>query len=74
MTPIRVAEVSVPCVTTSEASSQNAAPEVYYVVVPDGRPSPSSLQAIGKAERKPRGNWKSGRAVTGQVVSLYVLR
>ncbi|CAJ1399432.1 unnamed protein product [Effrenium voratum] len=39
-------QVSVPCVTTSEASSQNAAPEVYYVVVPDGRPSPSSLQVM----------------------------
>ena len=37
--------VSVPCVSSNELRGV-AAPLVYYVVVPDGRPSPSSLQVM----------------------------
>lgn len=35
-------QISVPCVSTRQA----VAPKVFYVVVPDGRPSPSSLQVM----------------------------
>eukprot|EP00438_Fugacium_kawagutii_P032486 Skav233886 [mRNA] locus=scaffold435:111320:114224:- [translate_table: standard] len=39
-------QVSVPCVSSNEIREAGSAPLVYYVVVPDGRPSPSSLQVM----------------------------
>lgn len=39
-------QVSVPCVSSNELREARSAPLVYYVVVPDGRPSPSSLQVM----------------------------
>lgn len=39
-------EVSVPCLSSNEIHDTTPAPLVYYVVVPDGRPSPSSLQVM----------------------------
>lgn len=39
--------VSVPCISTGKVvEGTKAAPRLYYVVVPDGRPAPSSLQVL----------------------------